>query len=141
EPPGPVDRPNLSKDYLAGTAPEEWIPLRSPDFYSELDVELVLGDPVARLDLAGHKVFLEGGRGIEFGALLLATGARPRTLGVPGGDGPNVHVLRTLADSRAIIAAVSGKRRAVVVGSSFIGLEVAASLRHRELEVDVVAPE
>jgi NADPH-dependent 2,4-dienoyl-CoA reductase/sulfur reductase-like enzyme/nitrite reductase/ring-hydroxylating ferredoxin subunit len=141
EPPGPVDRPNLSKDYLAGTAPEEWIPLRDPDFYKGLGVELVLGDPAARIDPSSRSVYLKSGRVLEFGALLLATGARPRKLAVPGGDLPNVHLLRTLADSRAIIAALSGKRRAVVIGSSFIGLEVAASLRHRELDVDVVAPE
>jgi NADPH-dependent 2,4-dienoyl-CoA reductase/sulfur reductase-like enzyme/nitrite reductase/ring-hydroxylating ferredoxin subunit len=141
EAPGPVDRPNLSKDYLAGTAPEEWIPLRGPDFYAELDVELVIGDPAVRFDAKSRQVTLESGRVLEFGALLLATGARPRTLDVPGADLPNVRVLRTLADSRAIIAAVAGKRRAVVIGASFIGLEVAASLRHRDLEVDVVAPD
>ncbi|HEX5098400.1 MAG TPA: FAD-dependent oxidoreductase, partial [Polyangiaceae bacterium] len=141
EPPGPVDRPNLSKDYLAGTAPEEWIPLRDPDFYKGLGVELVLGDPAAKIDPSTRSVHLKSGRILEFGTLLLATGARPRKLAVPGGDLPNVHLLRTLADSRAIIAAVSGKKRAVVIGSSFIGLEVAAALRHRELEVDVVGPE
>jgi NAD(P)H-nitrite reductase large subunit len=141
EPPGPVDRPNLSKDYLAGTAPEEWIPLRSPDFYKELDVELVLGDPAVRLDTQAKSLVLKSGRKLEFGALLLATGAAPRRLDVPGADLPHVHVLRTLADSRAIITAVEGKRRAVVVGTSFIGLEVAASLRHRNLEVDVVGPD
>lgn len=139
EAPGPVDRPNLSKDYLAGTAPEEWIPLRSPEFYKELDVELVLGDRAVRIDPSARHVVLESGRVLDFGALLLATGARPRTLDVAGADLPHVHVLRTLADSRAIVASAAGKRRAVVIGSSFIGLEVAASLRHRELEVDVVA--
>jgi apoptosis-inducing factor 3 len=141
EPPGPVDRPNLSKDYLAGTAPEEWIPLRTPEFYAELDVSLVLGDPAERIDPSAQRVVLRSGRALDFGALLLATGASPRKLDVPGSDLPHVHVLRTLADSRAIIAGLSGKRRAVVVGSSFIGLEVAASLRHREIEVDVVAPD
>jgi NADPH-dependent 2,4-dienoyl-CoA reductase/sulfur reductase-like enzyme/nitrite reductase/ring-hydroxylating ferredoxin subunit len=141
EAPGPVDRPNLSKDYLAGTAPEEWIPLRGPEFYAELGVELVLGDRATRLDPKARRVTLESGRVLEFGACLLATGARPRTLDVPGADLPHVHVLRTLADSRAIIEAVAGKRRVVVIGASFIGLEVAASLRHRELEVDVVAPD
>jgi len=141
EPPGPVDRPNLSKDYLAGTAPEEWIPLRSPDFYKELGVELVIGDPAVRLDAKAKSVTLKSGRILDFGALLLATGARPRTLDLPGGNLPHVRVLRSLADSRAIIDAVSGKRRAVVIGSSFIGLEAAASLRHRGLEVDVVSPD
>jgi NADPH-dependent 2,4-dienoyl-CoA reductase/sulfur reductase-like enzyme/nitrite reductase/ring-hydroxylating ferredoxin subunit len=137
----PVDRPNLSKDYLAGTAPEEWIPLRTPDFYKELGVELVVGDRALRIDPSAQRVVLESGRLIEFGALLLATGARPRRLDVPGAELGHVHVLRTLADSRAIIEAVSGKKRAVVIGTSFIGLEVAASLRHRELDVEVVAPD
>ncbi|HEX6272175.1 MAG TPA: FAD-dependent oxidoreductase [Polyangiaceae bacterium] len=141
EPPGPVDRPNLSKDYLAGTAPEEWLPLRTPDFYKEIDVELVLGDPAVRLEPSAKKVTLKSGRELDFGALLLATGARPRSLALPGSDLPHVHVLRTLADSRAIIQSALGKRRAVVIGSSFIGLEVAASLRHRGLEVDVVSPD
>ena len=141
EAPGPVDRPNLSKDYLAGTAPEEWIPLRAPEFYRELGVELVLGDAAARLDPTARRVELHSGRSIGYGALLLATGATPRRLDVPGGDSPHVHVLRSLSDSRSIIAGAEGKKRAVVIGASFIGLEVAASLRHRELDVTVVGPE
>jgi NADH dehydrogenase FAD-containing subunit/nitrite reductase/ring-hydroxylating ferredoxin subunit len=141
EEPGPVDRPNLSKDYLAGTAPEEWIPLRSPEFYRELGVELVLGDPAERLDPKARTLTLKSGKTLAFGALLLATGARPRELDVPGADASHVHLLRTLADSRAIIAALEGKKNAVVIGASFIGLEVAASLRHRGLDVDVVAPD
>lgn len=141
EEPGPVDRPNLSKDYLAGTAPEAWIPLRSPEFYRELGVELVLGDPAERVDAKARTLTLKSGRTLGFGALLLATGARPRKLDVPGADSSHVHLLRTLADSRAIIGALDGKKNAVVIGASFIGLEVAASLRHRGLDVDVVAPD
>jgi NADPH-dependent 2,4-dienoyl-CoA reductase/sulfur reductase-like enzyme/nitrite reductase/ring-hydroxylating ferredoxin subunit len=141
EPPGPVDRPNLSKDYLAGTAPEEWIPLRGPEFYDEHDVDFVLGDPVASLDPARRTVTQESGRRLDYGALVLATGAEPRRLEIPGADGPHVHVLRTLADSRAILARVPEAKRAVVVGASFIGLEAAASLRHHGLEVAVVGPE
>jgi 3-phenylpropionate/trans-cinnamate dioxygenase ferredoxin reductase subunit len=141
EPPGPVDRPNLSKDYLAGTAPEEWIPLRGPEFYAEIGVDFVLGDAAARIDPAARTVTLASGRRLEYGALLLATGAEPRRLTVPGGDGPKVFLLRTLAQSRAIIAAAASAKRAVLVGASFIGLEVAASLRKRGLEVDVVGPE
>jgi NADPH-dependent 2,4-dienoyl-CoA reductase/sulfur reductase-like enzyme/nitrite reductase/ring-hydroxylating ferredoxin subunit len=141
EEPGPVDRPNLSKDYLAGTAPEEWIPLRTPDFYREIEVDFVLGDPVEKLDTNARQVVLRSGRTTSYGALLLATGAEPRRLDVPGADLPHVHVLRTLAHSRAIIDAARGKQRAVVIGSSFIGLEVAASLRKRGLDVSVVGPE
>jgi NADPH-dependent 2,4-dienoyl-CoA reductase/sulfur reductase-like enzyme/nitrite reductase/ring-hydroxylating ferredoxin subunit len=141
EPPGPVDRPNLSKDYLAGNAPEEWIPLRTADFYAEKGITFVVGDPVAGIDLAAHTVKLQSGKTLSYGALVLATGAEPRRLAVPGADRPHVHLLRTLEDSRAIIARASATGRAVVVGASFIGLEAAAALRHRGLEVDVVAPE
>ena len=141
EPPGPVDRPNLSKDYLAGNAPEEWIPLRTAEFYAGEKITLVTDAPVERIDPAAHTVALRGGRTLSYGALVLATGAEPRRLAVPGADRPHVHPLRSLADSRAIIARASGTPRAVVVGASFIGLEAAAALRHRGLEVDVVGPE
>jgi NADPH-dependent 2,4-dienoyl-CoA reductase/sulfur reductase-like enzyme/nitrite reductase/ring-hydroxylating ferredoxin subunit len=138
EPPGPVDRPNLSKDYLAGAAPEEWIPLRGPEFYAEQKIDFLLGDPAARIDPAGRTVTLASGKTLPFGALVLATGAEPRRLTIPGADRPHVHLLRTLADSRAIIARAAASKRAVVVGASFIGLEAAAALRQRGLEVDVV---
>ena len=139
EQPGPVDRPNLSKDYLAGNAPEEWIPLRDAAFYREMNIDLSLGDGAAGIDTAARTVTLTSGKKLEYGALLLATGAEPRRLSIPGADGGNVHVLRTLADSRAIIAKAREGARAVVIGSSFIGLEVAASLRARKVEVDVVS--
>jgi NADPH-dependent 2,4-dienoyl-CoA reductase/sulfur reductase-like enzyme/nitrite reductase/ring-hydroxylating ferredoxin subunit len=139
EAPGPVDRPNLSKDYLAGTAPEEWVSLRAPDFYDELSVELRIGDPVAQLDTAHRTLALESGATLPYDALLLAPGAEPVRLPLNGATQPHVFTLRTLADSRAIIAAAKSARRAVVIGSSFIGLETAASLRARGLEVDVVS--
>jgi apoptosis-inducing factor 3 len=137
----PVDRPNLSKDYLAGTAEESWIPLRSPDYYGERRIDLVTGAPVAALDLAARSVRLRDGRTFSFGALLIATGADPVRLGIPGADESRIHYLRTFADSRAIVARAATAKRAVVIGASFIGLEVAASLRKRGLSVDVVAPE
>ena len=137
----PCDRPNLSKDYLAGTAPEDWIPLRPPEFYAENRIELVLKAEARAIDKAARGVSLADGRAFAFDKLLIATGAEPIRLGVPGAELPHVRVLRSLADSRALIERARSSRRAVVIGASFIGLEVAASLRHRGLEVHVVAPE
>ena len=138
---GPYDRPNLSKDYLAGAAPEEWIPLRSSEFYAERGIELKLATRAMAIDAKAREVTLSDGSRHHYGALLLATGATPVRLDIPGGNLPHTHYLRTLADSRALIAAATTARRAVVIGASFIGLEVAASLRKRGLAVHVVAPE
>jgi NADPH-dependent 2,4-dienoyl-CoA reductase/sulfur reductase-like enzyme/nitrite reductase/ring-hydroxylating ferredoxin subunit len=158
----PYDRPNLSKDYLAGNAPEEWIPLHPRELYDERRIDLRLGTRVEAIDPPRRTVTLAGGDTLAYGALLLATGADPVRLDLPGGDLPHVRYLRTLADSRAIVARVEELRagraaaagaasgghagspgesaapRAVVLGGSFIGLEVAAALRARQLEVTVV---
>jgi NADPH-dependent 2,4-dienoyl-CoA reductase/sulfur reductase-like enzyme/nitrite reductase/ring-hydroxylating ferredoxin subunit len=135
----PYDRPNLSKDYLAGNAPEEWIPLRPDGFYAEHKIDIVRRR-VTRIDTRARTVELDGDQ-LQYDALLLATGAEPVRLSLPGGDLPHVRYLRTLADSRALIAASKNAKRAVVIGSSFIGLEVAASLRARNVEVHVVGPD
>jgi NADPH-dependent 2,4-dienoyl-CoA reductase/sulfur reductase-like enzyme/nitrite reductase/ring-hydroxylating ferredoxin subunit len=137
----PYDRPNCSKDYLASNAPEDWIPLRPPEFYSEQSIELMLSTEATGLDARTRQLTLADGRAVGFDKLLLATGAEPIRLDIPGADLPHVHVLRSLADSRAIIADANPSKRAVVIGASFIGLEVAAALRAREIEVHVVAPE
>jgi NADPH-dependent 2,4-dienoyl-CoA reductase/sulfur reductase-like enzyme len=137
----PCDRPNLSKDYLAGTASEDWIPLRAPDFYAERRIDLVLNARVASIDVRRKRVQLESGKQFECGALLLATGADPVRLEIPGAADAQIHYLRTFADSRAIVAKAASAKRAVVVGASFIGLEVAASLRTRGLEVHLVGPD
>ena len=140
EPLAPYDRPNLSKDYLAGNAPESWIPLRSEDFYQKHDVNVVR-HRVETLDTGAKLVRLADGSKHDYDVLLLATGAAPRELDVPGHDLPHVHLLRSFADSRAIMAQAEKAKTAVVIGASFIGLEVAASLRERGLAVHVVAPD
>jgi len=134
----PYDRPNLSKDYLAGSAPEEWIPLRSADFYREQKIETFTNTSATAINTQKKQVTLSNGRSLGYGALLLATGAEPVRLQIPGDDLPHVCYLRTLSDSRRIIEKAKNAKRAVVIGASFIGLEVAASLRERKLEVAVV---
>jgi NADPH-dependent 2,4-dienoyl-CoA reductase/sulfur reductase-like enzyme/nitrite reductase/ring-hydroxylating ferredoxin subunit len=137
----PVDRPNLSKDYLAGNAPEDWVPLRPRAFYADNGIDLRLNAKVAGLDVRSREVALADGEKVPFDRLLLATGAEPIRLTIPGADQPHVHVLRSLADCRAIIKAAETAKRVVVLGASFIGLEVAAALRARGLDVHVVAPD
>jgi NADPH-dependent 2,4-dienoyl-CoA reductase/sulfur reductase-like enzyme/nitrite reductase/ring-hydroxylating ferredoxin subunit len=137
----PCDRPNLSKGYLSGAMSAETNPLRSADFYSSQRIDLKLGARVASIDTANRQVILTDGTKQPYGALLLATGAEPVRLDIPGIDRPHVHYLRTEADSRAIVERAGTAKHAVVIGASFIGLEVAASLRARDLSVTVVAPE
>jgi apoptosis-inducing factor 3 len=137
----PVDRPNLSKDYLAGQAPEEWVPLRPDSFYTEQRIELRLKANVTSIDVRSREISLADGSRVPYDRLLLATGAEPIRLSIPIADQMPVYTLRSLADCRAIIKRSETARRAVVLGASFIGLEVAASLRAREIEVHVVAPE
>jgi NADPH-dependent 2,4-dienoyl-CoA reductase/sulfur reductase-like enzyme/nitrite reductase/ring-hydroxylating ferredoxin subunit len=137
----PVDRPNLSKDYLAGSAPEDWLPLRPDSFYPDAGIELRLGSHVTSIDIEARQVVLAGGGSLGYDRLLLATGAEPVRLPIPGADQPHVHTLRSLADCRAVIDDAKGARRAIVIGASFIGLEAAAALRARDIEIHVVAPE
>lgn len=137
----PYDRPNLSKDYLAGTAQEEWIPLRTTDFYSDHNIELLRNTRVESIESDLRQVKLTDGSTREFDRLLIATGATPVSLSLPGGNLRHVHYLRTLADSKSIIDAATTAKKAVVIGASFIGLEVAASLIARGLEVSVVGLE
>jgi 3-phenylpropionate/trans-cinnamate dioxygenase ferredoxin reductase subunit len=137
----PYDRPNLSKDYLAGTAPDEWIPLRSPDYYRDRNIDLVLNARISSLDARQKRIQLDHGKTFTFGALLLATGADPVKLSVPGASDSQLHYLRTFADSRTLAQKAASAKQVVLVGASFIALEVAASLRARGLAVHVVAPD
>jgi len=137
----PCDRPILSKGYLAGAASEESNLLRSADFYKDSEIDVRLNVRVSAIDIRnGHVEMVDGDR-LPFGALLLATGAEPVRLDVPGANLPHVHYLRSVTDSRALVSKALTSSRAVVIGAIFIGLEVAASLRMRNIEVHVVGRE
>jgi len=139
DPDASVDRPNLSKDYLAGKAEEAWIPLRSAEWWNAQGIER-RETGVLDIDPIRRTVTLAGGEQVAFGALILATGAEPVRLPLPG-EGPPVQTLRTLADARRLVEVAGRARSVAVLGASFIGLEVAASLRERGVTVHVVAPE
>ena len=137
----PYDRPNCSKDYLAGAAPKEWMPLRDDAFYSDHRIDLRLGAEVTSFDPAAKTVQIKGGDALSYDVLILATGAEPQRPPIPGLDGPNVFALRSLKDADTLIAAADKAKRVVVIGASFIGLETAGALKQRKLEVHVIAPE
>lgn len=137
----PYDRPNLSKDYLDGSAHPEWMPLRSVEFYEDHDIELVLGKKVKQVNHAAQKLILNDGKSIPYNTLLLATGGVARKLNVPGSDLQGIFTLRTFNDADAILANMEKGMKAVVIGASFIGMETAASLTKQGLDVTVVAPE
>lgn len=134
----PYDRPNLSKDYLAGTAPAEWIPLREDNFYPEQGIELHTGCEVTSLDPSGQVVRTADGREFGYDRLVLATGAVPRPVPIPGFDHPNVLMLRSLADSDAIIERCAQASKVILLGAGFIGMETASALRERGLAVEVL---
>lgn len=137
----PYDRPNLSKDYLAGTAPEEWMPLRPPEFYEEQKIKVRLKTKVTELKAQEKKLILEDGESLSFDKCLLAMGGSPVKPPIEGIEQPHVHFLRTFADCRSLIQSLSPSKKIVVVGAGFIGLEAAASLRMRGSDVTVVAPD
>ncbi|HET7435689.1 MAG TPA: FAD-dependent oxidoreductase [Thermoanaerobaculia bacterium] len=137
----PYDKPNLSKDYLAGRAHEEWIPLRSAAEYADDRVHLRLDTTVERIDVARSEIALQGGETLPFDRLILAPGAVALRLDVPTAPEARVHYLRTWSDADAIIATFDSIKNVVVIGASFIGLETAASLRERGLDVTVIGME
>ena len=136
----PVDRPNLSKDFLAGTAPEEWVFVRTAEALAASDIAVVAESATA-IDTSRKTVRLASDRELAWDALLIATGSEPVRLPIEGAKLPHVHTLRTLSDSRAIAQAAVKDVPVVVIGASFIGLEAAAALRERGAAVTVVAPE
>jgi 3-phenylpropionate/trans-cinnamate dioxygenase ferredoxin reductase component len=138
EPELPYERPPLSKDYLRSEVERDSALVHPAGFYDDHDIELRLGRTVTELDLGAAEVALDNGERLPFDRLLLATGARPRPIPVPGAHLAGVHYLRTLADADALIAAIGDAQRAVVVGAGWIGAEVAASARSKGLEVALV---
>ena len=136
----PYDRTDLSKPYLR--KPDARKPfLRSGEFYKKRGIEILTGHEVTSVDTKARTLFCGNGRELSYDQLLLATGASPRRLGVPGEDLENVRVLRSFEDCEAIRALIKRDARAVVVGASFIAMEVCAALVERGLSVTVVAPE
>ena len=137
----PYDRPNLSKEFMSGEAKPEWMPLRSARFYETNKIEVIAGTRVVSVDPRRKSAGLADGRVLPFDKALLATGAVPRVLTVPGADGEGCYRLRSFADARAIVEAAAAAKRTVLVGAGLIGLELASSLRKRGLAVDVTAPQ
>jgi len=113
--------PGIEQDLIARIA--KLPPLRPDGFYTEAGIDLQLKSNVGSIDTKARDVVIAGGGAIPYDRLLLATGAEPVRLPIPGADQPHVHVLRSLADCRAIIESAKGARRAIVIGASFIGLE------------------
>jgi 3-phenylpropionate/trans-cinnamate dioxygenase ferredoxin reductase component len=141
EPDRPYERPPLSKDYLRGEAERETIYVHAEDWYAARDVELRLGAGVTALDVGARSVELAGGERIAYDGLLLATGAEPKRLPIPGADLEGVLYLRSVADSDALRARLERGGSVVVVGGGWIGCEVAASARQSGLEVTVIEPQ
>ena len=132
----PYERPSLSKDYLRGEAGREKLYVHSEGFYADQEIELHTSTRVIAIEPAAGRVVLEDGESLPYDRLLLATGAVPRRLSIPGSDLPGVHALRTLEDSESLRKAITPASRVVVVGAGWIGSEVAASAR--QMGADVV---
>lgn len=136
----PYERPPLSKTLLRGELEPASVVLRAPDFYEKNQIELLLKTPVLELDLSKRSVRCADGQDVRFDKLLIATGASPRRLGIPGEQLCGVHYLRTLDDALALRAKLLSHPRILVVGTGFIGCEVAASARQVGCEVTLAGP-
>jgi len=137
----PYDRPNVSKDYLAGDADATWMPLRGENFYKEACITIMLNKNVTGVNPKEKKISFEDGGSITYHKLLIATGGEPRRINIPGEDLKNVFTLRSFDDSNRIIKAAADASKAVIIGASFIGMETAYSLRKRGLDVLVISME
>jgi 3-phenylpropionate/trans-cinnamate dioxygenase ferredoxin reductase component len=134
----PYERPPLSKDYLRGESGRDTVYVHDEGFYDEHEIELLLGRTVTSVDTSAEEVELDGGERLRYDRLLLAMGAEPRRLPIPGGELPGVHYLRSVQDSDALRERLDRGGSVVVVGAGWIGAEVAASARQRGLDVTVV---
>jgi 3-phenylpropionate/trans-cinnamate dioxygenase ferredoxin reductase component len=137
----PYDRPPLSKDFLRGESEEDSLPLEDESFYHDNEIEIKLGTPARVLDVIRRTVTLEGGQSLSYGSCIIATGAAPKPLPVPGADRSAVRYLRSRRDARELRDAAASAHSAVVVGSGFIGCEAAASLARRGMAVTLVSAE
>ncbi|MFL5831738.1 MAG: NAD(P)/FAD-dependent oxidoreductase [Solirubrobacteraceae bacterium] len=140
EPERPYERPPLSKDYLRGESERDKAYVNDAQFYAADEVELLTNTNVDALDAGEQRVTLDNGNSISFDKLLLATGAQPRRLDVPGSDLEGIQYLRTFADADAIRERVKDGVRVAVVGAGWIGSEVAASARGLGAEVTLIDP-
>ncbi len=135
----PYDRPNLSKDYLAGSAEPEWMPLRADEFFDEYGIEIKESVSIEGVDFKEKLVSLGNNDNLKYDKLLIATGGIPNQLNVKGSDLKNIFYLRSFDDADHIIASIKNSKNAVVVGASFISMETAHSLIDRKIDVTVIA--
>ncbi len=140
EPERPYERPPLTKDYLRGESPREKTRVHELGFYGEHQIELLMGVQVTAIEPGERRVHVAGGTSFLYDRLLIATGAEPRTINLPGADLDGVHYLRTLSDCDALRARLESDAKVVVIGAGWIGAEFAASARQRGLDVTVVEP-
>jgi 3-phenylpropionate/trans-cinnamate dioxygenase ferredoxin reductase subunit len=138
EPERPYERPPLSKDYLRGDLVRETIYVHPEGFYAEQNIELRVGRHAVELDVGARELVLDDGEWLRYDRLLLATGAEPRRLAIPGAELDGVLYLRSVADCDALRERLDRGGSVVVVGAGWIGAEVAASARQRGLEVTVI---
>jgi 3-phenylpropionate/trans-cinnamate dioxygenase ferredoxin reductase subunit len=141
EPELPYIRPPLSKDYLRGESEREKTFVHPASFYEDNRIDIRRSSTATEIDPAGRRLVLDDGSVLPFDRLLIATGATPRTLPVPGADLPGVHTFRTLADADNVRAAAEHAERIVVIGAGWIGSEIAASLRTMDRRVTIIAPD
>ncbi|MEH2153072.1 FAD-dependent oxidoreductase [Nostoc sp.] len=137
----PYERTKLSKDYFTGKISSKEMPLRSPDFFQEHAIEVLLNHQVKQVETINKAIAFTNGDSLTYDTLLVATGGKPRQLDIPGADLQNIFTFRSFADADRILTAIKQKGQAVVIGSSFIGMETAAGLSQHGLQVTVISPD